>query len=158
MVFGEPVIAFSAFRAECPRKEDLVKPISAIALAIVLAACQPVHSVEEVGAAPVATEPATSTDSGLGTERFNEVLGFAQGACGDCHAVEYPALSPNPEAPAFADIANREGLDTQTLSRWLRDAHNYPEAMDFDLDQPQVEELTEYILTLRDPNYKPPIY
>ena len=135
-----------------------MKPLSVVALAILLAACQPAPSGDEVESVPSMAEPATSPDSRLGAEPFSKVLGFAQGACGDCHAVENPGLSPNPEAPAFADIANREGLDVQTLSRWLRDAHNYPEAMDFDLDAPQVEELTEYILTLRDENYEPPIY
>jgi mono/diheme cytochrome c family protein len=138
--------------------ENLVKPISAIALAIFVAACQPVPSDEEVESAPLTAEPAIAADQQTGAEQFSKVLGFAQGACGDCHAVESPGLSPNPEAPAFADIANREGLNAETLSRWLRDAHNYPEAMDFDLDAPQVEELTAYILTLRDENYEPPIY
>ncbi len=135
-----------------------MKPLSAIALGIFIAACQPVPSVDEVESVASAAAPTIAAEQRIDNEQFRKVLGFAQGACGDCHAVESPGLSPNPEAPAFADIANREGLDAQTLTRWLRDAHNYPEAMDFDLDAPQVEELTDYILTLRDENYEPPIY
>lgn len=81
-------------------------------------------------------------------------LAFAQGACGGCHAVEHPGLSPNPEAPPFAAIVNRPGLTRQTLTAWLRDAHNYPEEMDFDLDPPQVEALVDYLLTLEDENYR----
>ncbi len=135
-----------------------MKPIAAVTLAIFVAACQPAPSSEEVESAPLAAVPALASDQHIGSEQFRKVLGFAQGACGDCHAVESPGLSPNPEAPSFADIANREGLDAGTLSGWLRDAHNYPEAMDFDLDAPQVEDLTAYILTLRDENYEPPIY
>jgi hypothetical protein len=36
---------------------------------------------------------------------------------------------------------------------WLTDAHNYPEIMDFDLDPLQVEDIADYILTLRSDDY-----
>lgn len=83
----------------------------------------------------------------------HDMLTFVQAACGGCHAVEPPHLSPNPASPPFADIANRDGLTKDTLVRWLTDAHNYPEVMDFDLDPPQVEDVADYILTLRTPDY-----
>ena len=134
-----------------------MKRISVITLAIVTAACQPAPSGEQVASAAQMPQPAASTDQLANTEGPNRILGFVQGACGDCHAVQTPGLSPNPEAPPFADIANRKGLTYETLSQWLRDAHNYPEVMDFDLDAPQVDDLAAYILTLRDENYKPPI-
>lgn len=86
-----------------------------------------------------------------------ETLAFAQGACGGCHAVEPNALSPNRDAPEFPSIVNRPGLNSETLTRWLVDAHNYPEEMDFDLDPPQVERLVDYMLTLQDSEYRPPI-
>ena len=82
-------------------------------------------------------------------------LAFIQGTCGDCHAVEGEAISPNPMAPTFASIANREGLTETTLGTWLRDAHNYPEMMDFDLSPEQAEMIAAHMLTLRDPRYKP---
>jgi cytochrome c553 len=52
-------------------------------------------------------------DGGAGTrmaqaEPHHPSLAFAQGACGGCHAVEHPGLSPNPSAPPFAAIVNRE--------------------------------------------------
>ncbi|WP_427966225.1 c-type cytochrome [Altererythrobacter sp.] len=84
----------------------------------------------------------------------HDTLAFVQAACGDCHAVEGLALSPNPEAPRWVDIANREGLNEDTLANWLRDAHNYPEVMDFDLDGDQVDMIAEYLLTLQSPDYK----
>lgn len=87
----------------------------------------------------------------------SETLAFAQGACGGCHAVEPNALSPNRDAPEFPAIVNRPGLNAETLTRWLVDAHNYPEEMDFDLDAPQVERLVDYMLTLQDAEYRPPI-
>lgn len=126
-----------------------MKTFSVIALAIGVAACQ----------APPSGQPAASASSPVQTSAEpSRAPAFAQAACGDCHAVERPYLSPNPEAPAFADIANRKGLTAATLSYWLRDAHNYPEAMDFDLEGSHVDELTTYILTLRDPDYEPPTY
>ena len=88
------------------------------------------------------------------TDAEHERLAFVQAACGGCHAVEEPGLSPNPASPTFADIANREGLSHETLVTWLTDAHNYPEVMDFDLDPPQVDDIADYILTLRSDNYR----
>lgn len=84
-------------------------------------------------------------------------LALAQGSCGGCHAVERHGLSPNPDAPPFAAIANTEGLTRETLTAWLRDAHNYPEEMEFFLYEQEVNALVDHILTLRDPNYRPAI-
>lgn len=90
----------------------------------------------------------------LGTEpkpRFSMTdVAFAQASCGGCHAVEQQGLSPNPESPTFAEIASRPGVTVRTLSTYLRDAHNYPEAMDFDLTRQQANALAEYMLTLRE--------
>jgi len=80
---------------------------------------------------------------------------FVEAACGGCHAVEPPFLSPNPEAPSFEAIANREGLSQETLADWLADAHNYPETMDFDLERAQVEQIADYMITLRREDYVP---
>lgn len=77
-------------------------------------------------------------------------VSFAQASCGGCHAVEEPGLSPNPASPTFAEIASRPGVTVKTLSSYLRDAHNYPEAMDFELTRQQADALAEYMLTLRE--------
>ena len=116
----------------------------AIALAG-LAACQTAYGEDE-------TAIAMPTDVA-----HDNPLAFAQGACGGCHAVEKPWLSPNPASPTFADIANREGVTEDTLQAYLTDAHNYPMVMDFDLDPEQARELAHYILTLRDPEYRKPV-
>lgn len=119
-------------------------------LTVSLAACQ---STTEGNASPAAATaeavPETHMQSGN--------LAFAQAACGGCHAVEAGALSPNPASPSFAEIANRKELSNVSLATWLRDAHNYPEVMDFDLDDAQVDALAAYILTLRDPDYRAPV-
>ncbi|MEM8724866.1 MAG: hypothetical protein AAGE86_05000 [Pseudomonadota bacterium] len=79
---------------------------------------------------------------------------FVEAACGGCHAVQPPFLSPNPAAPSFDAIANREGLSDETLAAWLSDAHNYPEVMDFDLSPEQAEEIADYMISLRRGDYR----
>lgn len=134
------------------------KQLSAIVLAIGVAACTTAAYDKQAAEIFSAAQPDISEEVEATDQWTGRTLAFAQGACADCHAVEPPALSPNPQAPAFADIANRPGLTVDTLSTWLRDAHNYPEDMDFDLNSARVNELTDYILTLRDENYRPPTY
>jgi len=117
-----------------------LKVFQLLVLVVGTAACQPL---------PPAGQP--------GPARNDPRLAFVQASCGGCHAVERLGLSPNPAAPPFAAIANREGLTAETLSAWLTDAHNYPEEMEFYLEPPEVDELVAHILTLRDPNYRPAI-
>lgn len=81
---------------------------------------------------------------------------FAQASCGGCHAVGLYGTSSNPNAPPFGYIANQEGLTSETLSYWLRSAHNYPREMDFSLSDREVDRLLAYLLSLRDPNYRRP--
>lgn len=78
-----------------------------------------------------------------------EGLEFAQAHCSHCHAVTALKLSPNPESPSFETVANMPGLTRTTLRDWLRDSHNFPEMMDFDVAPDQIDALAAYILTLR---------
>ncbi len=80
---------------------------------------------------------------------------FVEAACGGCHGVEPPYESPNPHAPTFESIANRPGVTTATIRAWLVNAHNYPEVMDFDLERDHVEEVADYMITLRRRDYVP---
>ena len=80
---------------------------------------------------------------------------FVEAACGGCHAVEPPFLSPNPQSPSFAGIANRPGLSEKSLADWLEGAHNYPEQMDFTLTRPQIDQIAAYMVTLRHAGYVP---
>jgi mono/diheme cytochrome c family protein len=82
-------------------------------------------------------------------------LVFIEAACGGCHAVEPPFLSPNPASPSFAAIANRPGLSEKSLAEWLSGAHNYPEDMDFTLTRAQIDQIAAYMVTLRDAGYVP---
>ncbi len=81
---------------------------------------------------------------------------LAQAACGGCHSVEPYGLSPNPQAPEWPAIANTRGLTRESLTRWLTDAHNYPVDMDFYLEEDEVQQLVDYLLTLRREDYHPP--
>ncbi|MFN3863828.1 MAG: c-type cytochrome [Erythrobacter sp.] len=80
---------------------------------------------------------------------------FVEAACGGCHAVEPPFLSPNPASPSFAAIANRRGLSEKSLADWLSQAHNYPEDMDFTLTRAQIDQIAAYMVSLRDAGYVP---
>lgn len=92
--------------------------------------------------------PASATDPA-------PVPSLVQGVCGDCHAVEAPFLSPNPEAPPFDAIANRPGLTRATLKTWLIDAHNYPELMEFELSDEEAQKVADYMATLMRDDYEP---
>jgi len=132
-----------------------MKPLCTAILVLGLAACQtPPASGGGADSSPVA-QPAASPDGHAAPQREIGDTAFIQATCADCHAIRPLELSPNPEAPSFADIANREGLTAKTLSAFLKDAHNYPDAMDFDLNAARADALTAYILTLREENYRP---
>ena len=81
---------------------------------------------------------------------------FAQRTCGGCHATGLYGSSSNPNAPPFGAIANQDGLTAETLSYWLRSAHNYPVEMDFLLNDRDVDALVAYFVSLRDPHYRRP--
>lgn len=133
--------------------------IAGLVLLFGLTACQTQSPDGATVNAPAIPSPMGNADDGDGTGvRPVSTLAFAQAACGGCHAVEAGMLSPNPLSPPFAEIVNRKGLTADSLTSWLRDAHNYPEEMDFDLDKPQVEDLAAYMLTLRDKDYEKPIF
>lgn len=117
-----------------------MKRIALLCLALGATACQPLA-------------PAAPVLSG----RPAEGLAFAQASCSGCHAVGRYGESPNPNSPPFARVVNQDGLTSQSLSSWLRNAHNYPQEMKFDLAGREVDDLVAYLLTLRDANYRPPI-
>ncbi|MEN7536527.1 c-type cytochrome [Aurantiacibacter flavus] len=112
-----------------------------LSMPLILGACQTVTADEAAVARSVAT-----TDGHA----------LAQAACAGCHSVERYGLSPNPKSPEFPTIANARGLSVATLTNWLRNAHNYPEEMDFYLEDDETASLVSYILSLRDEAYQPP--
>ena len=118
-----------------------IKSFHLLCLALPLAACQSVPAAEPTPPAPSATSSGQA---------------FAEATCGSCHAVGRYGHSSNSNAPPFMAIVNQEGLTEETLSTWLRGAHNYPSEMDFYLNDRRVSELVAYMLTLRDPNYRRP--
>jgi mono/diheme cytochrome c family protein len=84
-------------------------------------------------------------------------LAFAEQRCSACHAVTGNRVSPNPESPPFQDIANRTGVTRSTLRQFLKDSHNYPAAMNFQVEDKQIGDLTDYIMTMHRPGYRPSI-
>lgn len=129
--------------------------LASASLALALASC--VTTSDPAANAHADSTPRPMLADEGGTDPASD-LAFAQAACGGCHAVEPPGLSPNPKSPTFADIANSPGLTDDTLAVWLSDAHNYPEEMDFDLNDKQIETIARHMLRLRDPDYEKSIY
>lgn len=76
---------------------------------------------------------------------------FAQAHCSGCHAVLPDRFSPNPDAPPFENVVTKEGLTAETLTYWLRHSHNFPEIMNFEVADDQVDDLSAFMLTLRQP-------
>ncbi len=124
------------------RQGGMLKLLAPAALLAALAACVP---------APAAnTTPPPSPSATRG-------LAFAKANCAGCHAVEGNGASPNADAPAFAAIANMPGLTGDTLRQYLRDSHNFPAAMNFTVEPAQIDDLADYVVTLKRANYKPDI-
>ncbi len=105
--------------------------------ALALAACAP---------SPQTAQPAAPAP---------RVPNLVQGVCGDCHGVEPPFLSPNPDAPSFEAVANSAGLTGESLTAWLIDAHNYPEFMEFELSEEEAREVADYMVTFQREDYEP---
>ena len=120
-----------------------MKLLRLLCLVSCLAACQHPPAAE----APAAPAPQTPEARGRA---------FVQANCARCHATGPIGSSPNPVSPPFAAIVNRHGLTAQTLSSWLSNAHNYPQEMQFQLGGADIDDLVAYMLTLKDPDYRPP--
>lgn len=74
---------------------------------------------------------------------------IARDSCSECHATAASRKSPNQDAPAFLDIVDRQGMSAQALAAWLKDAHNYPAEMGFELGPHQAESLAAYMTSLQ---------
>jgi mono/diheme cytochrome c family protein len=91
------------------------------------------------------------------TEQEARGYTFAKTSCAGCHGITANAASPNPEAPPFDAVVNTKGLTARTLETFLRDSHNFPGQMAFEVDPAKVDDVTAYMLTLKRPGYQPPI-
>ncbi len=91
------------------------------------------------------------------TEQEARGYSYAKANCAGCHAIVASKVSPNPEAPSFEAVVNTKGLTARTLETFLRDSHNFPGAMAFQIDPRQVDDVTAYMVTLKRPDYRPAI-
>jgi cytochrome c553 len=122
---------------------DRISTLIPIAMLIALGACQ--TTGDSAATAQSASTAASSPQMRIVDPTENAAPAFVQAACGGCHAVEEPWISPNPQAPTFAEVVSKPGVSGASLSEYLADAHNYPEQMDFDLEEDQVELLVGYM-------------
>lgn len=91
------------------------------------------------------------------TEQEARGYTFAKAHCAACHGVTANASSPHQEAPPFEAVVNTKGLTARTLETFLRDSHNFPGQMAFEIDPGKVDDLAAYMMTLRQPGYHPAI-
>ena len=125
-------------------------PLRALALL-----ATPLLALAACATAPGSENPPPMVGKSTSRSADTRAPAFVEAACGGCHAVEPPFLSPNPASPSFASIANRPGLSERSLADWLTEAHNYPEDMDFTLTRPQIDQIARYMVTLRQAGYVP---
>ena len=88
----------------------------------------------------------------IGSEEIgNRELGgrLAAEVCSECHAVEAgDPISPNFNAPAFQDIADRPATTALALGVWFRSPH--PTMPNFVLSPDETADIIAYILGLRE--------
>ena len=107
-----------------------------------------------VGVQPLVAKVPVKSKVSLGAQARRGLV-FAQQRCSGCHGVVENRSSPNPESPPFEDIANRPNVTQATLRQFLRDSHNFPAAMNFEVDNSRISDLAAYIVTLKKPGYRP---
>jgi mono/diheme cytochrome c family protein len=89
--------------------------------------------------APVLAQETGSVDAGYR---------LAQEICAECHAIEPDDLnSPNMDAPAFIDVANKTGITVMALSVWFRTPHPTMPNLVFSADE--TSDLAAYILSMK---------
>ncbi|MXP13766.1 hypothetical protein GRI44_03235 [Altererythrobacter confluentis] len=131
----------------------MTRSFAACIVALGLSACQGAVSQQQ----PVEVQPSPSQAvtalSGPAQAGYN----LSEALCSGCHAISAGGISPNPQSPTFAMVANMPGLTEVTLRDFLRDSHNFPETMNFEVVEEDVDVLAAYIITLRQDDFRPPI-
>ena len=127
------------------------KLIAGLVVVLGVSGCTAVPTTQE----PVASAAIPQKQVSANTGNAETGRTFAQMRCATCHAVGPNQVSPNTMAPAFEAIANTRGLTEKTLSVWLRDSHNYPEMMNFEIDAKHIDDLAAHMLTLQSSDYTP---
>ncbi len=97
-------------------------------------------------AALLAAGPAFARDQQRGDPARG--LAFAEANCAECHAVDRGHFdSPEPDVPAFQDIANAEGMSAIALYPFFRTAHR--SMPNFVIPPDDIADLTAYLLSIR---------
>lgn len=120
-----------------------------------IALAAPLAAMAALGGCRLPPEPAAAAAGAHAAASPAPLPRIVATNCQGCHAVRPHLASPNPAAPSFVAVANMEGVTPNTLAAFLRDAHNYPDEMKMTLSEAEVEAITGYVLTLRDPTYRP---
>lgn len=72
---------------------------------------------------------------------------FAREACASCHATRSGTMaSPDPDAPAFQEVADTPGMTATALTVWLQTSH--PTMPNLQLTPVETRDVIAYILNL----------
>lgn len=74
-------------------------------------------------------------------------LAYSRSICVECHEIGQGAVSPNPKAPPFGEIANTPGMTGAALHKVLRTTHH--EMPDLIIPKKEMAGLIAYILSLK---------
>ena len=75
---------------------------------------------------------------------------LAEQQCSHCHAVRTNDLSPDPEAPSFADVAAEPSITEYTMRVFLKTTH--PTMPNLIIKPNDLDDLVSYIISLK-PNH-----
>lgn len=99
----------------------------------------------------IAVAAALSLSSGALAQPPGDVASgkkLARSVCAQCHAVGAAQLrSPDPMAPAFANVARWPGMTDRALRVWLQTSH--PTMPNFILNRRERDDVIAYILSLK---------
>lgn len=119
-----------------------MKAAVALAAVFLLAGCEPTPP-------EIATIQTAQGDVFLRDTPEYRGLKFARSRCSDCHAVETAGPSPRPSAPSFASVVKERNGNREALLTWLRQPHDYPDAMYFEIPAEHIDDLAAYMVTLQ---------
>ncbi|MBI1359226.1 MAG: hypothetical protein GC155_02965 [Alphaproteobacteria bacterium] len=136
------------------RRSAIPAMLLGVATILVLSACSPAR-FREPQAPGAAADPASQTDSHEDASNQPTDMAVYRGAgiahlgCPQCHDIGVVGAGPltQSSAPAFAAVANREGMTAAHIEQWLTSSH--PTMPSYYFGEPTVSDLAAYIMSLR---------
>ena len=117
-----------------------------VTVATVFAACSAEEPTAPGAVDGQAEAPAPSAPP---SDAAYQGAGLARQVCSQCHHVTAGPAPGGLPAASFGEIANRPGVSADSIRTWLTSTH--PTMPNFMFDRQTVEQMTAYIMSLRNP-------